>query len=33
MVFLCEPQTFIYFEVRVRDFGGILEMRVQDLFS
>ena len=27
-VFLCEPETFIYFEMRVRDFGVISEMRV-----
>ena len=26
-VFHCEPETFIYFEMRVRDFGVILEMR------
>ena len=32
-VFLCEPETFIYFEMRVRDFGVILEMRVRDLCS
>ena len=24
--FLCEPETFIYFEMRVRDFGVISEM-------
>ena len=32
-VFLCEPETFIYFEMRVRDFGVIVEMRVRDLCS
>ena len=32
-VFLCEPETLIYFEMRVRDFGVISEMRVQDLCS
>ena len=32
-VFLCEPETFIYFEMRVRDFIVIVEMRVRDLCS
>ena len=32
-VYHCEPETFIYFEMRVRDFGVILEMRVRDLCS
>ena len=32
-VFLCEPETLICFEIRVRDFGVILEMRVRDLCS
>ena len=32
-VFLCEPEPFIYFEMRVRDFRAIVETRVRDLCS
>ena len=32
-VFHCEPEIFVYFEMRVRDFEVILEMRVRDFCS
>ena len=32
-IFLCEPETFIYFEMRIQDFGVISEMWVRDLRS
>ena len=32
-VFLCEPETFIYFRCDSENFGVISEMRVRDLCS